>query len=151
MDLLQTVLIVGASVSVNWGGVESPGHLLAKRLGAETVVSARPLAKLHEVMPSEEIVRKSALVVSIDGLYWYWNPDEAIKYVSLLMRQREGKPLILGSIPWPSEESKRVNKFLEDNCSGACILVKLEGNLNPPALHPDQKFMQRVVENVFGR
>ncbi|MBC7939729.1 MAG: hypothetical protein H7Z19_08195, partial [Chitinophagaceae bacterium] len=91
-------------------------------------------------MPADSVVRDAAVVVAIDALYWYGRTkpeaDEAIAAADKLMRLRDGKPLVLGTIPWPMGESVRVNKWLADNCTNACILVRLEDKLQPPSLHP---------------
>lgn len=150
-----TFVIIGASVASMLTGTPSPGHLLAERAGAPVAVYAHSGAKLEKVMPPDAVVQEAAMVIAIDALYWYGprkpDADDAIAAAAKLMLLREGKPLVIGTIPWAKGDSVRVNKFLEERCKGACILIKLEGDLTPPGLHPNRAYMERVVGSIYGR
>lgn len=148
-------VLLGASVTAMLTGVQSPGHILAEQMGAPVAIYAHSGTKLEKVMPPDAVIENAAMVVAIDGLYWYGSTkpeaDDAIAAADKLMRLRAGKPLIIGTIPWAKGESVRVNQHLAKRCTGACILEILDGELTPPGLHPDRAYMEKVVADIRWR
>jgi hypothetical protein len=148
-------LIIGASVSSMLTGTPSPGHLLAERIGAPVATYAHSGAKMDQVMPTDAAIRDAAMVISIDGFYWYngFKPDcdDAQAAAEHLLAVRGKRPMVLGTVPWNHGCADRINPWLAEHCVNACILVRLEGPLEPPGLHPNRAFMERIVANIYAR
>lgn len=108
-------------------------------------------------MPTDAQIRDAGVVISIDGLYWSsnkWPCDEEMAALNRLFDVRDGRPMLLGTIPEGSGWSKgrcadRLNETLHLRCKGFCKLVELNGPLLPPGLHPNRAYMERVVSKAL--
>lgn len=141
-------LLVGASVTASsfFWQPPSPGQILAERLGAPYEIHAHAGRKLHEVMPTDAEIRAAAMVVSVDGFYWYSDRKDdcevAHATAERLFAVRAGRPMILATVPGPH----CVNAYLRERCVGKCILVEPEPF---DGLHPDRGYMDRAAQWIM--
>ena len=156
MNLIAAILILGASVSSEFTGTPSPGHLIADRMGAEYRIEARALSSLADHLPVKGL-KEAPLVICIDCMFWHSTDADCkpgLSALKTLFDERQGKPLIIATVPtiWFGQNCiGPINNVIESRCTDHCILVKLEGDLLPPDLHPDEEFMKKVVKHIYNR
>ncbi|MDO8703308.1 MAG: hypothetical protein Q7J84_00030 [Sulfuricaulis sp.] len=143
-------------MSAGFGG-PSPGHLLAERWGVPVRLEAQsvPTVRLADRLPIRGL-SDAPLVVGIDALFWHATDADCtrgLEALDALLRAREGKPLILGTVPpiVAGQGCRAVlNAEMERRCTGHCILVRLEGDLLPTELHPGREWSERVLARIYG-
>lgn len=66
------------------------------------------------------------------------------------------KPLILATVPaiWhasiqPCREA--LNAYMTEHCHDACTLIRLENELQPPSLHPNAEYLNKVLDAIEER
>lgn len=126
-------------------------------MGVESRTVARAGSALADLLPIDGL-REAPLVVCIDCIFWHSNDldgcERGLKALDTLLDAREGKPLILAKLPriWYGQDClEPLNARMEERCTGHCIYIRMEGELLPPRLHPDEAFMHKVVENIYRR
>jgi lysophospholipase L1-like esterase len=106
--LLSTPLILGASVSDNYKGVQSPGRLLAlKNTARERITTvARNGATAENILAELDfgVLKDHTSVIALDLLFWdsfTTDPSTSLELVGELILKlgKLGIPIILGSIP----------------------------------------------------
>ena len=106
-DLLQSPLILGASVSADMG-TTSPGKRLALRHTEEKNIEqlAQPGRSARELLPSlrEENLAGRSLVIALDLFYWdsvYRNPKRSVEQLKAFVQKCADRklPLLLGNVP----------------------------------------------------
>ena len=147
----RTVLILGASVSSEFNGNASPGRMMAERRGQPWKMSAIAGSLLEDVLRESE-VSSAAVVVSVDGFYWYKDMldcGRALAAMDRLFAVRGGKPMVLGTIPYDGPWCGRtINAELEKRCIGSCSLIDFRGDLRPKELHPGAQWTKLVADRM---
>jgi hypothetical protein len=148
------ILCIGASVTVGWGGAY-PCETAAKLWNAPYEIVGYAGSKIGNIMPADSKIENAAVLIVIDGFYWYngfkSDCDEAKEVANKLFILRKNKPFILATIPWNSGCASELNPILEKQCIDYCILVKLEGDLEPKEWHPGPEFTKKVIKHIYKR
>ena len=155
MSLAAAFLLIGASVTAELTGVASPGRVIAERMDAPYKVVAHSGFKLEQVLPlADRDIAEAAMVVCVDCLFWNGTDrvcDHDVSTARRLFQMRGAKPMIVATVPQHAGQCAEViNKELTELCKDACILVRLEGELEPPYLHPEADYIEKVVNKIYA-
>lgn len=154
----KNVSVIGASVSDNYGGVDSPGDRVAGALDGKLFKHAKPHKSSHTILKDEskfqDQLKNSDLVIAIDLFFWnsvkeFWpNQDCSENIVKDQIKELikvKGK-LVLGEVPilrssQDIECTRKINKVINDDCKKVnnCLVLN-EDQMLPRDGNVDELF-----------